>query len=147
MVTTIATTSPRGSLSLLKRAFLLNALFYFTSCSPVSACPKWTCVKIATPCLQSERWVFPSLPNNTGLTLEYTLYPSSGRFFLRLPLPYVKEREIDIYFNDSLVVKGTVFEGGEKVALPESINEFLLQATQCGEKIIIRALGWNLELS
>lgn len=107
----------------------LCVLFILTSCSS-QVCPHWSNFKVDAPCLKSERWLFPSLPDYTGLSLEYTHYPYEDRFALLLGCGYFMEKEpiVTLHFPDGdYTFKGYLFEGGQKVSLPECVNTLLLE--------------------
>lgn len=122
---------------MLKRASTIGALFLLVACSSPEPCPKWTSLKINNPDFPSERWTYPSLPDYTGLTLEYTCYPSSDLFFLNLPypLPDDESEAIDILFNSpegDIEIQGTLFEGKQRISLPSSINGKIFEALESG---------------
>lgn len=133
----------------LRRTPYLGVLFFLSACSAAAICPKWTSIAIDSPCVQSTRWIYPSLPDCQGLTLEYTSYPTQDRFFLNLPC-VIPASDPEVHLNLStgeLTVIGELYEGGQRIALPESVNLPIFEALNNCEPFTIRCERWLLEVN
>lgn len=134
-----------------KRALATSVLFFLCACTP-QPCQKWVGETIDTPCHPYERWVYPCSSDFSGLSLEYSVYPepSGSRFFINLcSTPrYESNPEIEITFADrTMTFQGEMYEGNQRVLLPLSANEPLIEALRNDECFTIKMMRFQDEIT